>query len=51
MSDPVIPEYPAQNGAQTSHTDDGDGRDALLIDANEAADKDQDGANVLYDDR
>ena len=50
LPDPAIPERPAQHGAGAGDADDRDGRDALLVDGDEAADEDEHGADVLDDD-
>ena len=47
LTDPEIPEHPAQNRASAAPAYDRDWRDALLVDANEGADEDGDGGDVL----
>ena len=49
VGNPSIPEEPAQHRRHASPADDGDGRDSVLEDADETADKDGDGSDVLDD--
>lgn len=50
MTDPEIPEHPAQNCASAAPAYDRDWRDALLVDAHEGADEDRDGGYMLDND-
>ena len=50
LTDPEIPEHPAQNCASAAPAYDRDWRHALLVDADEGADKDGDGGDMLDND-
>ncbi|TPX10623.1 uncharacterized protein E0L32_008357, partial [Thyridium curvatum] len=47
---PPVPEEPAEEGREAAEPHHGDGAHALLEDADEAHDEDDDGADVLHDD-
>lgn len=47
---PAVPQDPTKDGSDAAARHDGDGRHALLENANEANDKDGHGADLLYDD-
>ena len=50
LTDPEIPEHPAQNCASAAPAYDRDRRDALLVDANKGADEYGDGGDMLDND-
>lgn len=50
LCDPVVPDYPAKDGADTPATDNSYRIDTLLENDSKAADEYNDGADMLYDD-